>query len=130
MTTVAVIDKEMKAYISAFFGNDGWVKLVEARYLRKLQAKNFFEYDPKELDAVKVYVKDGPRVPQQIIDELPTHGGDQFGSILARTDIRIPQQASKETFAKLYRARQPYKKPGAKQVSLARRALAGRDAMG
>ncbi len=31
------ISKEMKAFISAIFGNDGWIKLVEARWLRLKQ---------------------------------------------------------------------------------------------
>ena len=32
--TNEVIAKEMKAFVSAIFGNDGWIKLVEARWLR------------------------------------------------------------------------------------------------
>ena len=49
------INKEMKAFISAVFGNDGWIKLVEARSLRLRQAQAKHEYDPKDLHAVKVY---------------------------------------------------------------------------
>lgn len=32
--TNETIKKEMKAFISAIFGNDGWIRLVEARWLR------------------------------------------------------------------------------------------------
>ena len=53
--TMIHINKEMKAFISAIFGNDGWIKLVEARSLRLRQAQAKHEYDPKDLHAVKVY---------------------------------------------------------------------------
>lgn len=58
--------KEMKAFISAIFGNDGWVRLVEARWLRKLQGKHLAEYDPSEKERVPIYVKSGylPHVPR------------------------------------------------------------------
>ena len=42
----ATMAKEMKAFISAVFGNDGWIKLVEARWLRKKQGLHDAEYDP------------------------------------------------------------------------------------
>lgn len=88
MKTAVATSKEMKAFISAIFGNDGWMRLVEARWLRKMQGKHEHEYDPNERDGVKVYVKSYiPEVPRQLLDELPTHGTDQFGGILARTDI-------------------------------------------
>ena len=34
MKTSTEINNTMKAFISAVFGNDGWIKLVEARWLR------------------------------------------------------------------------------------------------
>ena len=34
MSTNRIISKDMKAFISAVFGNDGWMRLVEARWLR------------------------------------------------------------------------------------------------
>ena len=43
-----LIATEMKAFISAVFGNDGWIKLVEARWLRAKQQKRVAEYDPNE----------------------------------------------------------------------------------
>lgn len=75
----------MKAFISAIFGNDGWIKLVEARWLRKRQGLQEAEYDPRD---VRVYVKGGynPLVPRQLVDELPTHGSDQFGGYHSRAD--------------------------------------------
>jgi len=57
MGTVMTMNKEMKAFISAIFGNDGWIKLVEARYLRKKQERHAHEYDPQGKDAVPVYVR-------------------------------------------------------------------------
>ena len=73
----------MKAFISAIFGNDGWIKLTEARWLRKRQGRHDAEYDPV---AAKVYVKGGynPLVPSHLLDELPTHGSDQFGGYHSR----------------------------------------------
>ena len=73
----------MKAFVSAIFGNDGWVKLVETRWLRAKQHRREAEYDPKERDQVPMYVKSHvkPHVPLTIQDELPTHGLDQFGEI-------------------------------------------------
>ena len=61
--TNITISKEMKAFISAVFGNDGWIKLVETRWLRKKQGRHDAEYDPR---GVKVYVKGGynPLVPR------------------------------------------------------------------
>lgn len=56
METNQIIAKEMKAFISAIFGNDGWIKLVEARWLRNKQKKREAEYDPNEDDQVKIYV--------------------------------------------------------------------------
>ena len=50
-----IISKEMKAFISAIFGNDGWIRLVEARWLRSKQHRHVAEYDPK--DVVPLYVK-------------------------------------------------------------------------
>lgn len=87
-TTMTRISKEMKAFVSALFGNDGWIKLVEARFLRLRQAKQEHEYDPKDHAAVKVYVHGDlkPTVPH-LLDELPTHSSDQFGSVLTGTDI-------------------------------------------
>ena len=76
MGTNELIKKEMKAFVSAIFGNDGWIKLVEARWLRNNQNMHEREYDPYD---VKVYVKSHAtvsNVPRQIIDELPTHGSD------------------------------------------------------
>ena len=43
------ISKEMKAFITAVFGNDGWVRLVEARWLRNKQRRHLAEYDPKNV---------------------------------------------------------------------------------
>ena len=76
----------MKAFISAVFGNDGWIKLVETRWLRKKQGRFDAEYDPRD---VKVYVKGGynPLVPRQLLDELPTHGSDQFGEYHSRSGL-------------------------------------------
>ena len=56
----------MKAFVSAVFGNDGWIKLVEARWLRKKQGGQQAEYDPRGASAVRVYVKGGynPMVPR------------------------------------------------------------------
>lgn len=75
-----MISKEMKAFISAIFGNDGWIKLVEARWLRVRQHRHLAEYDPAEARQVPVYVKSNiyfqPHVPRTIREELPTHGGD------------------------------------------------------
>ena len=77
MATAVHMSKEMKAFISAVFGNDGWLRLVEARWLRKMQGKHEHEYDPNEKEAVKIYVKSHlPEVPRQLLDELPTHGTD------------------------------------------------------
>ena len=39
----------MKAFITAVFGNDGWVRLVEARWLRNKQRRHMAEYDPKDV---------------------------------------------------------------------------------
>ena len=55
--TNSLIAKEMKAFISAVFGNDGWIKLVEARWLRNKQSKRFADYDPGVREQVPVYVK-------------------------------------------------------------------------
>ena len=84
MQTSTQMSKEMKAFISAIFGNDGWMKLVEARWLRNKQRKQNAEYDPK--DVVPQYVKGYATsslvdkiVPRTIREELPTHGTDQFG---------------------------------------------------
>ena len=92
----ATLAKEMKAFISAIFGNDGWIKLTEARWLRKKQGMHEAEYDPTEQNAVKVYVKGGyrPQVPRHILDELPTHGSDQFGGL----HLPEPQAASKDIY--------------------------------
>ena len=75
------ITKEMKAFITAVFGNDGWIRLVEARWLRKRQQRHDNEFDPEGAKVVPVYVKGGynPHVPHAIIDELPTHSADYFG---------------------------------------------------
>ena len=59
--TALELASSMKAFISAIFGNDGWIRLVEARSLRKRQELGDYEYDPKDLDAVKVYVKNPMR---------------------------------------------------------------------
>ena len=101
--TNTVIMKEMKAFISAIFGNDGWIRLTEARWLRLKQNGREAEYDPREHEAVQVYVKTqhyNPMVPRQIIDELPTHGTDQFGGYHARSYAE-PQIVSKALFNKL-----------------------------
>ena len=88
--TNSLIAKEMKAFISAVFGNDGWIKLVEARWLRNKQSKHLADYDPGVREQVPVYVKSNFyastkfQVPRQIIDELPTHGTDQFGGLHSR----------------------------------------------
>jgi len=76
MTTAKTLNTEMKAFISAVFGNDGWIKLVEARFLRRKQNLRAHEYDPDEQHAVKVYVMSNFQVPRAIQDELPTHGTD------------------------------------------------------
>lgn len=55
--TNMLIAKEMKAFISAIFGNDGWIRLVEARWLRAKQKKQEAEYDPKDRDLVPMYVE-------------------------------------------------------------------------
>ena len=64
--TSTIMSKEMKAFVSAVFGNDGWIKLVETRYLRKKQGLRGAEYDPEEGRGVKVYVKGyyQPNVPR------------------------------------------------------------------
>lgn len=54
METNMIISKEMKAFISAVFGNDGWIRLVEARWLRNKQHRHTAEYDPK--DELPIYV--------------------------------------------------------------------------
>ena len=66
MQTHLLLNKEMKAFISAIFGNDGWIKIVEARYLRIKQEKHEFEYDPRGKDQVQVYVRGAydPTVPR------------------------------------------------------------------
>ena len=90
---------EMKAFISAIFGNDGWIRLVEARWLRKFQDKHLAEYDPVGRNAVKIYVKGGynpVQVPRQIIDELPTHGTDQFGGLHGYKPLGQPQSLSRD----------------------------------
>ena len=51
------IKKDMKAFVSAIFGNDGWFRLVEARWLRAKQQRRTAEYDPSEKDAVPVYIE-------------------------------------------------------------------------
>jgi hypothetical protein len=51
--TNEIIKREMKAFISAVFGNDGWIRLVEARWLRAHQNMHEKEYDP---NSVKIYV--------------------------------------------------------------------------
>lgn len=51
------IKKEMKSFVSAVFGNDGWFRLVEARWLRARQHKRTAEYDPSEKEQVPMYVK-------------------------------------------------------------------------
>ena len=101
--TSQVIAKEMKAFVSAVFGNDGWIKLVEARFLRQRQGMGRAEYDPDKRSAVKVYVKGyyQPNVPRQLIDELPTHGTDQFGDYHSRMPLPEPQMASSVTYNRL-----------------------------
>jgi len=75
----------MKAFVSAIFGNDGWIRLVEARWLRIKQHRRAAEYDPDDKDQVPLYVNAHYRyqkpypvveVPRQIIDELPTTSAD------------------------------------------------------
>ena len=83
------IKKSMKAFVSAIFGNDGWFRLVEARWLRAKQQRRIAEYDPNEKEAVPLFVKahydaQKPFVPVQLMDELPTKGSDQFGEVLSR----------------------------------------------
>ncbi len=55
--THKILNKEMKAFISAIFGNDGWIRLVEARWLRVKQHQRVAEYDPNEKEQVPLYVK-------------------------------------------------------------------------
>lgn len=80
---------EMKAFISAIFGNDGWIKQIDARWLRNRQRKQIAEYDPKIV--VPLYVKSkipDPPVPREIRDELPTHDGGQFGEIQSKSSTQ------------------------------------------
>ena len=127
----------MKAFISAIFGNDGWIKLVEARWLRKRQGLHEAEYDPRD---VRVYVKGGynPLVPRQLVDELPTHGSDQFGGFHSRSDYEHLQPASNMVLESLAmrarprmarivnkRASQEILPKRVTQVTLARQALRG-----
>jgi len=133
----------MKAFISAVFGNDGWIRLVETRWLRKHQGHQVAECDPR---SVKVYVKGGydPLVPSQLVDELPTHGSDQFGGYHSRSGLEHLQPASNLVFEKL--ASRIYKRNNSKighhkrvsqeiiprrvsQATLARRALRGNQAL-
>lgn len=44
--TNETIRQEMIAFVSAIFGNDGWFRVVEARYLRIKQSRREKEYDP------------------------------------------------------------------------------------
>ena len=79
MILMGQMSKEMKAFISAIFGNDGWIRLVEARWLRSKQHRHVAEYDPKDVVPLYVHSSYSPnvvRVPRQIRDELPTHGSD------------------------------------------------------
>ena len=92
-----ILNTEMKAFISAIFGNDGWVKLVEARWLRIKQHRRAAEYDPNEKEQVPIYVKANYKygnqqikVPRQIVDELPTSSADQFGDFHKRSGIGEP----------------------------------------
>lgn len=64
METNGIIAKEMKAFISAIFGNDGWIRLVETRWLRNKQHRHGAEYDPKV--EIPIYVKGNytPHVPR------------------------------------------------------------------
>lgn len=97
METNQIIAKEMKAFISAVFGNDGWMRLVEARWLRNKQHRHAAEYDPKDEIPIYVHSNYTPHVPRTIQDELPTHGSDQFGGYHHRgvgLSIAQPQQAS------------------------------------
>ena len=89
MKTHQQTSMEMKAFISAIFGNDGWIKQIDARWLRNRQRKQIAEYDPK--DVVPLYVKSripDLLVPREIRDELPTHDGGQFGEIQSRSSTQ------------------------------------------
>ena len=87
-----LLKDKMVGFISRMFGNDGWWKMVEARWLKLQQKKGLNEYDPKEIDEVPEYVKSNFREgPDQIIpvanlDELPNVGDDFFGR-----DLNGPQ---------------------------------------
>ena len=90
MKTGTEINNTMKAFISAVFGNDGWIKLVEARWLRNKQRKHIAEYDPNEV--VPQYVNSYAShtiVPRSIREELPTHGSDQFGDYQTRSAFGV-----------------------------------------
>lgn len=129
--------QEMKAFISAIFGNDGWVRLVEARWLRKMQGKNLAEYDPSEKERVPIYVKSGylPHVPRQIQDELPTHDGAQFGSFQQRSRLIEPQMASQNLYEKMVLINKnkysisSKKRQQQNKAILARRAVRGQKSM-
>ncbi len=69
-------------------------------------------------------------MPRSLLDELPTHGSDQFGGILARTDIGIAQVPSADIYNKLAKRVKPKalnKKLSSKE-SIGMRALRGREA--
>lgn len=85
------INNSMKAFISAVFGNDGWIRLVEARWLRNNQRKQIAEYDPK--DVVPQFVTNTYATqsiaPRTIREELPTNSSDQFGDYHSRSAFGV-----------------------------------------
>lgn len=86
-----MLNKEMKAFISAIFGNDEWIRIAEAEWKRLHKTESTNDYRSTQHSS-KVYMRSAfkPVVPQMLIDELPTHLGDQFGEVLERRDYQGP----------------------------------------
>ena len=124
-----LLNKEMKAFISAVFGNDDWIRIAEATWKRMNQPASSKDYNTTQHTS-KLYGRSAfkPHVPQMLIDELPTHLGDQFGQILERNEYyHGPTVTQQDIYARLNKRKRIQMR--AKGRSVARNALLGRNAV-
>lgn len=77
MATLELITDESRSFLTNIFGNPGWERLVQARWLKKRQINHDNEFDPNKEDVPKIYVKDGVEFkPKHLPEEQEDHKVD------------------------------------------------------